>query len=767
MRWGTSTGRASVGRRHRRDAAPAATLAAAIVAAFLFWVLAAPALAQQSAAQPPTVEAPPVTAAEIDSLVRTLEDPTARERLIEQLRALKAAQARVEEAEAPADGIGADLLAGLSGQVGRIGGAVGVGIERLSDLPELIEDIVAQAGDPEVRGRWLDFLVKIAIALAAGAVAQWLVKLLLARPRRALENQAGASLWLRIPLLIGRAIVDLVPIAAFAAAAYLVLPLTDPRVTTRLVALAFINAHIVARVVVILARVLLAPRVSALRIVPLSDENAHYALIWVQRLTVVATYGYFLIEAALLLGLARGAYELLLRILGLVIGAMLVVLILQNRAPVAAWLRNGGAAAGRLGQLRRRFADVWHILAIGYVVAFFAVWALDVPGGFAFLVRATLLTFFLLLLLRLVIAGLRRALARGFRLSAELKSQFPNLEARANRYLPILERVLEVAVYLVAALALLEIWGLHGFAWLETEFGRRILGSTLAILLILGGAVLLSELVGLFIERYLERTDGTGAPVARSARVRTLLPLLRNAFRVVLAVVVVMIVLAELGVNIGPLLAAAGVAGLAIGFGAQTLVQDIITGGFILAEDSISIGDVVEVDGHSGLVEAMTIRTLRLRDLSGTVHTIPFSAVKTIKNLTKEFSYALFDVRVAYREDVDAVIEVLKEIAAGLQADDEFGPKILAPMEVLGLDQFRESDIIIRARIKTLPLQQWGIMREFNRRMKRAFDEKGIEIPVPHRRIYFGEDRQGQAPPARIRVEPADAESPQGRGKEA
>src|SRR5690606_31873125 len=352
MRWGTSTGRASVGRRHRRDAAPAATLAAAIVAAFLFWVLAAPALAQQSAAQPPTVEAPPVTAAEIDSLVRTLEDPTARERLIEQLRALKAAQARVEEAEAPADGIGADLLAGLSGQVGRIGGAVGVGIERLSDLPELIEDIVAQAGDPEVRGRWLDFLVKIAIALAAGAVAQWLVKLLLARPRRALENQAGASLWLRIPLLIGRAIVDLVPIAAFAAAAYLVLPLTDPRVTTRLVALAFINAHIVARVVVILARVLLAPRVSALRIVPLSDENAHYALIWVQRLTVVATYGYFLIEAALLLGLARGAYELLLRILGLVIGAMLVVLILQNRAPVAAWLRNGGAAAGRLGQLR-------------------------------------------------------------------------------------------------------------------------------------------------------------------------------------------------------------------------------------------------------------------------------------------------------------------------------------------------------------------------------------------------------------------------------
>ncbi|MEX2008828.1 MAG: mechanosensitive ion channel domain-containing protein, partial [Dongiaceae bacterium] len=353
-----------------------------------------------------------------------------------------------------------------------------------------------------------------------------------------------------------------------------------------------------------------------------------------------------------------------------------------------------------------------------------------------------------------VLVGLRRAFERGFALGPELRLRFPGLEARVNRYLPLLRGLLQAFVYLMAGLVLLEAWGLQTLDWLASDLGRRLTGGALTIAVVLVFAALLSELAGALIERYLERRDVAGRVVARSGRARTLLPLLRNALRLVLGVIVVLVALSEIGLDIGPLLAAAGVVGLAVGFGAQTLVKDVITGVFILAEDSIAVGDVVDVGGHAGVVEGLTIRTLRLRDLAGSVHTVPFSEVTTVKNLTKDFSYAVMDIGVAYREDVDAVIATLKEIAAAMQADAAFGPEILEPMEVLGLDSFGDSAVVIKARIKTRPVKQWMVMREFNRRMKRVFDEKGIEIPFPHQTIYFGEDKAGRAPPLRARVEP-------------
>ncbi|HSR71733.1 MAG TPA: mechanosensitive ion channel family protein, partial [Kiloniellales bacterium] len=226
-----------------------------------------------------------------------------------------------------------------------------------------------------------------------------------------------------------------------------------------------------------------------------------------------------------------------------------------------------------------------------------------------------------------------------------------------------------------------------------------------------------------------------------------------NATRVILGVVVVMIVFSELGVDIAPLLAGAGVVGLAIGFGAQTLVKDVITGVFILLEGSVRVGDVVDLGGHAGIVESLTIRTVVLRDLQGTVHVVPFSSVTTVRNMTMDYAYAFMDVGIAYREDVDQVIEVLKEVGADLQADETFGPEILEPLEVLGLDSFGDSSVNIRIRLKTRPIKQWMIRREFNRRMKRVFDERGIEIPFPHRTLYFGVDKEGKAPPAYIRSE--------------
>jgi small conductance mechanosensitive channel len=162
------------------------------------------------------------------------------------------------------------------------------------------------------------------------------------------------------------------------------------------------------------------------------------------------------------------------------------------------------------------------------------------------------------------------------------------------------------------------------------------------------------------------------------------------------------------------------------------------------------------VGPHTGVVEAMSIRAVRLRDLSGSVHTVPWSDVTSVINLTKDFSFYTMDIGVAYREDVDMVIETLRQVGADLQSDPQYGVNMLEPLEVLGLDSFGDNAVVIKARLKTIPLKQWAVGREFNRRMKRRFDELGIEIPFPHRTIYFGEDKQGQAPPARVLVDGGD-----------
>ncbi len=222
-------------------------------------------------------------------------------------------------------------------------------------------------------------------------------------------------------------------------------------------------------------------------------------------------------------------------------------------------------------------------------------------------------------------------------------------------------------------------------------------------------------------------------------RLHTIGGLATNAVRVAVFGAAAMMIMQELGVNITPLLTAAGIGGLAIGFGAQNLVRDVISGFFLILEDQIHVGDVVSIDGTSGLVQAVKLRTVVLRDLSGTVHVIPNGAISTLSNMTKEFSYYVMDVGVAYKEDTDHVVDVLREVGADLESDQHFAPHILEPLEILGVNEFGDSAVNIKIRIKTAPLKQWMIGRELRRRIKKAFDARGIEIPFPHMSLYFGE----------------------------
>ncbi|MCL4748029.1 MAG: mechanosensitive ion channel family protein [Burkholderiaceae bacterium] len=240
-------------------------------------------------------------------------------------------------------------------------------------------------------------------------------------------------------------------------------------------------------------------------------------------------------------------------------------------------------------------------------------------------------------------------------------------------------------------------------------------------------------------------------------RVETLSRVFRYVASVVIVVVTTMTVLSQVGISIAPILGAAGVIGVAIGFGAQSLVKDFFTGFVILLGNQIRQGDAVTIAGKTGVVESVTLRIVRLRGVDGNVHFVPTGMIDTVTNMSMEFSYALMDIGVAYREDVDEVYEVMRATAAQMREDSEFAARIIDDLDIMGVDQWADSAVVIRCRIKTVPLDQLKVRREYMRRLKAAFDAHGIEIPFPHVTVYAGQPRSGRAPAFPLEIEGATA----------
>ena len=338
-----------------------------------------------------------------------------------------------------------------------------------------------------------------------------------------------------------------------------------------------------------------------------------------------------------------------------------------------------------------------------------------------------------------------RAIRRmALRLEEEDREHLEEIERWAQQLTRFVRRSIEVVAGVAAVLILLRGLGLRGIRRLEWEqVADWWLGPGLRILLVLGGAFVLSRLLHLLLARlplFVAPREGPLAEVLeREKRANTLTRTLRMLTTVVVMSVAVLIVLRELGVDITPILTGAGIAGLAVGFGAQNLVRDIISGFFLIMENQVRVGDVAIINGKGGLVEALRLRTIQLRGLDGTVHVFPNGAITEVSNLTKDFSYYVIDVGVAYKENVDRVMEVLRAVGDELQRDAAYAERILAPLEILGVDSFADSAVVIRIRIKTIPLQQWNVGRELRRRIKNTFDAQGIEIPYPHLSVYFGE----------------------------
>ncbi len=307
-------------------------------------------------------------------------------------------------------------------------------------------------------------------------------------------------------------------------------------------------------------------------------------------------------------------------------------------------------------------------------------------------------------------------------------------------------RIIWTVVFLLLMATLLppalDLAGVSIHSGLQVEtLTRWLLRSGLHVTLITLLAYALIRIVGTVVRRFEDELGRQAGPdgLERAKRARTLGSLIRNVVNTAVAAVAILMVLQELDINIMPVLTGAGIAGLAVGFGAQTLVRDVISGFFLILEDQVRVGDVASINGTGGLVEAINLRTIVLRDLSGTVHVFPNGSVQQMSNLTKDFSYYVLDMGVAYKEDTDEVVEVLKAVAEEQRQDPAYAANILGPLEVLGVDAFGDSAVTVKVRIKTVPIQQWAVGREYRRRVKKAFDARGIEIPFPHMSVYFGE----------------------------
>ncbi len=520
----------------------------------------------------------------------------------------------------------------------------------------------------------------------------------------------------------------------------------------------FINAFALVELTKVAIRAVFAARYDSLRLINIPSTVAHWWSIRLRWFVGIIGYGLLVLVPIINVQLSffLGAVVSFLLMGGAYIYALAVIF--KNRQLFNERLErmSENASIGFFGVLFRLMSKLWVILAVAYFTTLFVSSQVDPTNALPFMLSATLETL-VAAAVALGISGLlSKAIGKRLTFSDNVRSKLPMLEARVNSYVPTALKVIRVLILVAFALVVANAWDLFDLgAWLASDVGLRTVSTLTRVAIVLLAAALLWLIAASIIEHRLNPNTGTGKP---SARQETLLELFRNALAIVIITMTLMISLSQIGVDIGPLIAGAGVLGLAIGFGAQKLVQDIITGVFIQLENAMNTGDVVTVGGITGTAERLTIRSVGIRDLDGSYHIVPFSSASTVTNYQRDFAYFRTEYGIGYREDIDNAVYHLREAFEELKADENVSGNILEDMTVPGVTALADSSVNIRIMIKTKPGTQWGVGRAFNRLVKMHFDRAGIEIPFPHQTLYFGEDRDGKAPPANLRIIDAGVE---------
>ncbi|MDD2325727.1 MAG: mechanosensitive ion channel [Alphaproteobacteria bacterium] len=597
-------------------------------------------------------------------------------------------------------------------------------VSNFAALPELSSWFMKQIEDPASALRWSE-IGKLLLLVAGGAFAAgWMADLLLTPLRRRINRKTFTSPWAKTGGIVSWLLLSFIPVILFVGAALMIMTANDPSKLARFIVMTVVYALALLRLVRVFLRLFLAPRVPSLRFLPLSTPAAISIESWVTWFGAVMIFGYFTKQMASVLKVPASAISGFTSLIALIVVGMTITVIVKKKSLISTMLR-GDLSAARAqhslkDSLRLWLARSWHVLAIAYLVIGYIVTMLGAAGGFAKMQQGTVGTLLSLVFMRL-----------GLYFAAKISYQKREGEVSSGLYRPVLRFMVRVAIWGAGVMGVAASWGVDVAAVLASPWGQRVLGSLFTIGSTLLLVVVVYEMLNATIERKLNKRDSSGRVVQANSRARTLLPMAQKAAIMLLAVTVGLVTLSELGVNIAPLLAGAGVLGVAVGFGSQTLVKDFLTGLSIILEDNIAVGDWVIIGGNKGVVENLSIRTVRLRDLNGSLHIIPFSEIGTITNESKLFGFAMMDVGVAYDTDLDNAIDVIRKTGNAMRTEPSFKDLILEDMEVLGVEALGDSAITIRARVKTEAGKQGLVRRAFLLRVKKAFDVAKIEIPFP------------------------------------
>ncbi len=686
------------------------------------------------------------------------------------------------------NGLGAAVLVGASGFLNRLSAEVVATLHAAQSLPLLWGWLVVMATNPLAQSLLRQAAWRVVAVLVLALAAETAVRRLLRRPLAAIERQVPANghadaaggaepagetageeapeaqaahpddavdaearaeageieapllsrrpgalaLLRRLPAIFAHFLLDLLPVAGFVLVGHVAAatPLGGAD-QARLVVLATIDATALAAAILCFFRMLFSPPRPGLRLFPVSGRLAAWAMRWLRRIVIVAVAGYGIGQVGLLLGLSQPAYDALLKIAGLINHIFVAVMILQQRRAVRGLLRAPEGAAGPLARLRNALAPIWHWIALFALAADWLVWAIELRHDYSAVLRALVLAVLMVVATRLALIVLTGSLDRAVRLRPEAVERYPGLAERLAFYHPLTVATVRGAVYVAATVLLLELLGVGLIGWLTgTSLGERLASGFGTIGFTVLAAVVAWEAANIALQRQVTRLT-RDQHAARAARLRTLLPLLRATLFVVIGAIAGLTVLSQIGIDIAPLLAGAGILGVAIGFGSQKLVQDLITGIFLLLENAMQVGDWVTVSGLSGAVENLSVRTIRLRAADGSVHIIPFSAVTSVTNTNRGLGNAAVGVTVSYAEDADRVMDTLREIAAGMRKEPEFSGRMLTDIQLWGVDKVDGGSVTIAGQIPCTDAGRWPVQREFNRRVKRRFQELGIALFNP------------------------------------
>lgn len=497
-----------------------------------------------------------------------------------------------------------------------------------------------------------------------------------------------------------------------------------------------VDAYVIVRAVLLACAFFFSPNAPHLRLLPLRNRWASFAQRWAARIAIVAGAAGALTGACAQLGMTEGAQLALIKLVALVVHLMAAIAVLQCRVPVARAIRHYFTKRPALTYFGHWLADIWAASTVFVILALWLVWALDVRHGYEMVLHLGGLSLAALLVARIVAIVVFGALGRAFDNSRSGASASIG-HRRAYRYYPMLRKLVSVVIGAATLLTLLSIWGVQlGTFFVDNPIGHR-LGSALATIAVaVLAAVLIWEWVNIGAERRLEQWTNAGDAI-RAARLRTLLPMLRTVLFMAILMVVGLTALNQLGVNTGPLLAGASIFGVALGFGSQKLVQDFITGIFLLMENAMQVGDWITVAGVSGSVEYLSIRTVRLRGGDGSLYTVPFSSVTTVNNSNRGLGNAAVKAVIAAGADVQCAIQTLVDIGAELRSDDRFKDGILSDFSFWGVDQLDGASITLVGQITCHDKSRWPVQREFNRRILERFAERGIELANPQRNVII------------------------------